>query len=98
MNGQQHPSHSVHVFNMGKMRIKLCRGWITRAREIYSTSMQLCGVRSDGTAAAKQLFWQPRKGLSFVLPFDSNRERNAAAVLARKYAFDCNVSVLIPIT
>ncbi|KAJ8770333.1 hypothetical protein K2173_014943 [Erythroxylum novogranatense] len=96
MNGQDHPSHSVHVFNVGKMRIKLCRGWITKAREIYSTSMQLCGVRSDGTAAAKQLFWQPRKGLSFVLTFDSDRERNAAAMLARKYAFDCNVILAGP--
>jgi hypothetical protein len=41
MNGQDHPSHSVHVFNVGKMRLKLCRGWITKAREIYSASMQV---------------------------------------------------------
>jgi hypothetical protein len=39
MNGQDNASHSVHVFNVGKMRIKLCRGWITKAREIYSMSM-----------------------------------------------------------
>ncbi|KAB1199678.1 hypothetical protein CJ030_MR0G018469 [Morella rubra] len=41
MNGQDHPSHSVHVFHVGKMRIKLSRGWITKAREIYSSSMQV---------------------------------------------------------
>ncbi|KAF5737623.1 stomatal closure-related actin-binding protein 2-like [Tripterygium wilfordii] len=91
VNGQDHPSHSVHVFNVGKMRIKLCRGWITKAREIYSMSMQLCGLRVDSNAAAKQLFWQARKGLSYVLTFDSERERNAAIIVARKYAQDFNV-------
>uniref|UniRef100_A0A2P2QN00 Stomatal closure-related actin-binding protein PH domain-containing protein n=1 Tax=Rhizophora mucronata TaxID=61149 RepID=A0A2P2QN00_RHIMU len=96
MNGQDHPSHSVHLLNVGKVRIKLCRGWITKAREIYSTSMQLCGVRTDGNAAAKQLFWQPRRGISFVLTFESERERNAAIMLARKYALDCNVSLAGP--
>ena len=45
MNGKDHSSHSVHSFNVGRMRIKLCRGWITKAREIYSPSMQV-------------LFWQ----------------------------------------
>ncbi|OAY40186.1 stomatal closure-related actin-binding protein 2 [Manihot esculenta] len=96
MNGQDHPSHSVHTFNVGKMRIKLCRGWITKAREIYSSSMQLCGARDDANAAAKALFWQPRKGLSFVLRFESERERNAAIMLARKYALDCNVTLAVP--
>jgi hypothetical protein len=40
MNGQDHASRS-HVFTVGKARIKLSRGWITKAREIYSTSMQV---------------------------------------------------------
>ncbi|KAG8649026.1 stomatal closure-related actin-binding protein 3 isoform X2 [Manihot esculenta] len=96
MNGQDHPSHSVHTFNVGKMRIKLCRGWITKAREIYSASVQLCGARVDSNAAAKALFWQPRKGLSFVLTFESERERNAAIMIARKYALDCNVRLVGP--
>ncbi|XP_031378093.1 stomatal closure-related actin-binding protein 3 isoform X2 [Punica granatum] len=91
MNGQDYSSHSTHVFHVGKMRVKLSRGWITKAREIYSTSMQLCGVRSDSNVAAKGLFWQARKGLSFVLTFESERDRNAAIMLARKYALDCNV-------
>ncbi|KAJ6870329.1 stomatal closure-related actin-binding protein 2-like [Populus alba x Populus x berolinensis] len=94
MNGQDHPSHSVHVFNVGKMRLKLCRGWITKAREIYSASMQLCGVRTNANTAARSLFWQPRKSLSFVLTFESERERNAAIMLARKYAYDCNGVIL----
>lgn len=91
INGQAHPSHSTHAFNVGKMRIKLCRGWITKSREIYSTSMLLCGVRGDGKASAKSLFWQPRKGLSYVLTFESEKERNAAIMVARKHAFDCSV-------
>ncbi|KAF7803981.1 stomatal closure-related actin-binding protein 3-like [Senna tora] len=96
MNGQDHSSHSVHAFHVGRMRIKLCRGWITKAREIYSPSMQLCGVRSDMSNAAKALFWQARKGLSFVLTFESERERNAAIMIARKYALDCNVVLAGP--
>ncbi|KAM7270459.1 hypothetical protein ACFE04_029673 [Oxalis oulophora] len=91
MNGQDHPSHSSHVFTVGKMRIKLCRGWITKAREIYSASVQLCGFRGEGNNAAKQLFWQPRRGLSYLLTFSSERERNAAIMVARKHALECNV-------
>lgn len=96
MNGQDHPSHSVHAFHVGKMRIKLSRGWITKAREIYSLSMQLCGARGEVNNSAKALFWQARKGLSFVLTFESERDRNAAVMLARKYAFDCNVMLAGP--
>ncbi|XP_039040668.1 stomatal closure-related actin-binding protein 3-like [Hibiscus syriacus] len=91
INGQDHPSRSTHTFNIGKMRIKLCRGWITKARENYSTSMLLCGARGDANAPAKSLFWQPRKGLSYVLTFESDKERNAAIMVARKHALDCNV-------
>ncbi|KAG5395611.1 hypothetical protein IGI04_017425 [Brassica rapa subsp. trilocularis] len=95
MNGQDHVSRS-HVFTVGKARVKLSRGWITKAREIYSNSMQLCGVRGNANAPAKALFWQPRKGLSFLLTFESEQERNAAIVLSRKYAYDCNVTLVGP--
>ena len=61
--------------------------------------MQLCGVRGGGNAASKSLFWQARKGLSYVLTFESERDRNAAIMIARKYALDCNVSVSpLPLT
>lgn len=96
MNGQDYSSHSNHCFNVGKLRIKLCRGWITKSREIYHTSMQLCGVRGDGNAAAKSLFWQARKGLSYVLTFESEKERNAAIMIARKHALDCNIMLAGP--
>ncbi|XP_057983419.1 stomatal closure-related actin-binding protein 1-like isoform X2 [Malania oleifera] len=96
MNGQDYASHSVHIFHVGKMRMKLSKGWITKARESYSMSMQLCGARGGGNAAAKALFWQARKGLSFVLAFESERDRNAAIMLARRYALDCNVTLAGP--
>lgn len=55
---------------------------------------KLCGVRGGGNAAAQASFWQPKTGLSFVLAFESERERNAAIMLARRFAFDCNVSFI----
>lgn len=60
--------------------------------KVYMFLMQLCGVRGNIKAPAKALFWQPRKSLTFILTFESEQERNTAIVLARKYAFDCNVS------
>jgi hypothetical protein len=44
MNGKDYSSHSVHVFHIGKLRIKLRKGWSTKARESYSTMMK---VKSD---------------------------------------------------
>ncbi|ERM99102.1 stomatal closure-related actin-binding protein 1 isoform X1 [Amborella trichopoda] len=96
MNGVDHPSHSLHVFHVGKMRIKLRKGRITKAKEPYSSSMQLCGLRGGGNAAAQALFWQPKKGVSFTLAFESERERNAAIMLARRFAFDCNIMLAGP--
>ncbi|RVW90771.1 Stomatal closure-related actin-binding protein 1 [Vitis vinifera] len=96
MNGADHPSESIHVLHVGKMRIKLCKGKATIAKEYYSTSMQLCGVRGGGNAATQALYWQAKKGLSFVLAFESERDRNAAIMLARRFAFDCNIMLAGP--
>ncbi|KAK9125669.1 hypothetical protein Scep_014515 [Stephania cephalantha] len=57
---------------------------------------QLCGVRGGGNAAAQALFWQVKRGLSYVLAFESERERNAAIMLARRFAFDCNIMLCGP--
>jgi len=78
------------------MRIKLRKGRSTKAKEPYSASMQLCGARGGGNAAAQGLFWQAKKGLSFLLVFESERERNAAIMLARRFAFDCNIMLAGP--
>jgi hypothetical protein len=59
---------------------------------IYTICFQLCGVRGGGDAAPQAIFWQPRKELSFVLGFETTRERNSALMLARRFAMDCNVS------
>ncbi|KAK8514618.1 hypothetical protein V6N12_057517 [Hibiscus sabdariffa] len=56
-----------------------------------SSEFNLCGTRGDANAPAKSLFWQPRKGLSYVLTFESHKERNAAIMVARKHALDCSV-------
>jgi hypothetical protein len=41
MNGKDYSSNSVHVFHIGKLRIKLRKGWSTKARESYSTTMKV---------------------------------------------------------
>ncbi|KAJ0977983.1 hypothetical protein J5N97_013457 [Dioscorea zingiberensis] len=96
MNGHDHASRAIHVFHVGEMRIKLCKGTKAKAKESYSTSMQLCGVRGGGNAAAQALYWQAKRGLSFILAFESVRERNAAIMLARRYAFNCNIMLAGP--
>ncbi|KAA3489776.1 stomatal closure-related actin-binding protein 1-like [Gossypium australe] len=96
MNGADHQSESLHVLHVGKMRMKLCKGKTTIVKEYYSSSMQLCGVRGGGNAAAQALFWQAKKGFSVVLAFESQRERNAAIMLARRFAFDCNIMLAGP--
>nr|XP_010938833.1 stomatal closure-related actin-binding protein 1 isoform X2 [Elaeis guineensis] len=96
VNGENHASNSIHVFHVGRLSIKLSKGKMILAREFYSSSMQLCGVRGGGNAAAQALFWQVKKGLSFTLAFQSERERNAAMMLARRFAFDCNITLAGP--
>lgn len=41
MNGVNYASESIHVLHVGKMRIKLCKGKTTLAKEYYSTLMQV---------------------------------------------------------
>jgi len=96
INGDDVSTQSIHNFHVGKMRIKLRKGRSTKAKEPYSASMQLCGARGGGNAAAQGLFWQAKKGLSFLLVFESERERNAAIMLARRFAFDCNIMLAGP--
>ncbi|KAK6144110.1 hypothetical protein DH2020_020930 [Rehmannia glutinosa] len=96
MNGEDQPSQSIHVLHIGKMRIKLRKGKTTMAKEYYSNSMQLCGIRGGGNAAAQSIYWQAKIGLSFILAFESERERNAAIMLARRFAFDCNIMLAGP--
>ncbi|KAJ7280479.1 hypothetical protein O6H91_Y373000 [Diphasiastrum complanatum] len=95
-NGELMEKQSLHVLNIGKMRIKLYKGRTTKVKEHYTPAMQLCGARGGGEAAALCLFWIAKKGQSFMLGFESERERNAAIMLARRFAFDCNVMLAGP--
>ncbi|PHU03149.1 Stomatal closure-related actin-binding protein 1 [Capsicum chinense] len=96
MNGTDHASETIHVLHIGRMRMKLCKGKTGVAKEYYSISMQLCGIRGGGNAAAQAAFWQVKTGLSFVLAFETERERNAAIMLARRFAYDCNIMLSGP--
>ncbi|KAL0437161.1 UNVERIFIED_CONTAM: Stomatal closure-related actin-binding protein 1 [Sesamum radiatum] len=60
----------------------------------HDTEFTLCGIRGGGNAAAQSVYWQAKTGLSFILAFESERERNAAIMLA--FAFDCNIMLAGP--
>ncbi|XP_037483914.1 stomatal closure-related actin-binding protein 1-like isoform X1 [Triticum dicoccoides] len=96
VNGIYQPTDSIHVLCVGKLRMRLAKGTTVVAREFYSSSMQLCGVRGGGDAAPQAMFWQPREGLSLVLGFETPRERNSAIMLARRFAIDCNIILAGP--
>jgi hypothetical protein len=90
-NGEQVRKNSSQTLAINKSRMKLFKGRTTRAREEYSSFMQLCGARGGGDAAVRSLYWVAHKNLTFMLVLDSERERNAAILLARQFAFDVNV-------
>ncbi|KAL6593782.1 hypothetical protein ACP70R_048683 [Stipagrostis hirtigluma subsp. patula] len=96
LNGVDQPKESVHVLNVGRLRMRLTKGKSVVAKEFYSSSMQLCGVRGGGEAAPQAIFWQPRDDLSLVLAFETARERNTAIMLARRFAIDCNIILAGP--
>nr|CAB3458772.1 unnamed protein product [Digitaria exilis] len=96
VNGVTQPADSLHVLCIGRLRMRLAKGTSVVAKEFYSSSMQLCGVRGGGDAAPQAVFWRPRKELSFVLAFETTRERNSALMLARRFAMDCNIILAGP--
>jgi hypothetical protein len=96
LNGIDQPKESVHVLNIGKLRMRLSKGKTVVAKEFYSSSMQLCGVRGGGEAASQAMFWRPRNDLSMVLAFETTRERNTAIMLTRRFAIDCNIILAGP--
>jgi hypothetical protein len=90
-NGEYMKKSSIQTLSINKQRIKLSKGHTTRAKEEYSSAMQLCGARGGGDAAVRSLYWVAHKNLTFMLVLDTERERNAAILLARRFAFDCNI-------
>lgn len=96
VNGIAQAADSLHVLSIGRLRMRLAKEKAVVVKEFYSSSMQLCGVRGGGDAAPQAIFWQPRKDLSFVLAFETTRERNSALMLARRFAIDCNIILTGP--
>ncbi|KAI4988147.1 hypothetical protein ZWY2020_029777 [Hordeum vulgare] len=96
LNGIDQPKEAVHVLNVGRLRMRLSKGKTVVAKEFYSSSMQLCGVRGGGEAASQAMFWRPRSDLSFSVAFETARERNTAIMLARRFAIDCNIILAGP--
>ncbi|KAK3151696.1 hypothetical protein QOZ80_3AG0249330 [Eleusine coracana subsp. coracana] len=96
LNGVDQPKESVHVLNVGRLRMRLMKGKSVVAKEFYSSSMQLCGVRGGGEAASQAMFWRPRNDMSMALAFETARERNTAIMLARRFAIDCNIILAGP--
>uniref|UniRef100_A0A0E0EF43 Stomatal closure-related actin-binding protein coiled-coil domain-containing protein n=1 Tax=Oryza meridionalis TaxID=40149 RepID=A0A0E0EF43_9ORYZ len=96
VNGIKQPTDSIHVLSVGKLRMRLAKGKTVIAKEFYSSTMQLCGMRGGGDAAPQSMYWQPRRDLSLVLGFETARERNSAIMLARRFAIDCNIILAGP--
>jgi hypothetical protein len=96
VNGIKQPTDSIHVLSIGKLRMRLAKGKTVIAKEFYSSTMQLCGMRGGGDAAPQAMYWQPRRDLSLVLGFETARERNSAIMLARRFAIDCNIILAGP--
>lgn len=85
-SGEMVKKQSLHTLDISKTRIKLHNSRSVKAKENYSSSMQLCGARGGGDSAAQGLFWVVGKDVTFMLVLESERERNAAILLARKFA------------
>jgi len=95
-NGEVLEKPLLHVLLIDKTRMKLFKGRTTKAREEYTSIIQVCGARGGGQAAARALYWVANKSLSLMLVLESERERNAAILLARRFARDQNVTLTGP--
>ncbi|KAL2629076.1 hypothetical protein R1flu_013762 [Riccia fluitans] len=90
-NGEIVEKQTLHTLDINKSRIKLHKGCTVKAKENYSTGMQLCGARGGGDAVALGLFWVPKKGMTFMLVLESEIERNAAILLSRTFSKFANI-------
>ncbi|KAG8078226.1 hypothetical protein GUJ93_ZPchr0007g3993 [Zizania palustris] len=88
--------HDVSSSSREEEEIEELRKEVREARrmKMLHQPSNLCGSpRGGGNAAAKAVFWQARKGLSYTLAFETDRDRNAAIMLARKFASNCNITL-----
>ncbi|GBG66847.1 hypothetical protein CBR_g70724 [Chara braunii] len=94
-NGEYVERRAPHVLEISRARVKLRRGRVVKARGTYNHEMWLCGARGGGEAAAQALFLQTR-AKQYVLALESERERNGAIMLARRFATEHNVHLMGP--
>jgi hypothetical protein len=76
--------------------VLVCMMVLSYLKAVIGYAMQLCGARGAGQAAVRSLYWVANKGLSLMLVLESERERNAAILLARRFASNQNVTLLGP--
>jgi hypothetical protein len=76
--------------------VLVCMMVLPYFKAVIGYAMQLCGARGAGQAAVRSLYWVANKGLSLMLVMESERERNAAILLARRFASNQNVTLLGP--
>jgi hypothetical protein len=76
--------------------VLVCMMVLSYFKAVIGYAMQLCGARGAGQAAVRSLYWVANKGLSLMLVLESERERNAAILLARRFASNQNVTLLGP--
>ncbi len=75
--------------------VLVCMMVLSYFKAVIGYAMQLCGARGAGQAAVRSLYWVANKGLSLMLVLESERERNAAILLARRFASNQNVSFVL---
>uniref|UniRef100_A0A7I4DZ50 Stomatal closure-related actin-binding protein 1 n=1 Tax=Physcomitrium patens TaxID=3218 RepID=A0A7I4DZ50_PHYPA len=95
-NGEVLEKPLLLMMHIDRIRIKLQKGRKKIAKEEYTSMVQLCGARGGGQAASRALYWVANKSVSLMLVLESERERNAAILLARRFARDQNVTLFGP--
>ncbi|GBG89714.1 hypothetical protein CBR_g49567 [Chara braunii] len=86
-NSEFTEKRSVHVLEISKDKIKLRKGRTTKVRDLYSPTMQLSGATGGGDMVSQTVLWQTRSK-RILLKLESERERNAAIQLARRFLED----------
>ncbi|KAK3264092.1 hypothetical protein CYMTET_27147 [Cymbomonas tetramitiformis] len=81
LNGAMQDRRSVFQLEVLPSKLKIKKGTKTKYKENYNDSMQVCGARGGGDAAAQGLFLALSSSLVFMLACESSRERNAAIML-----------------
>ncbi|KAK9829587.1 hypothetical protein WJX72_006683 [[Myrmecia] bisecta] len=86
MNGVQQANKAVCQLEVGRDELVLKQQGRVQLREPYRQTMQVCGARGAGDAAAQGMFLAIAADQVFMLACESARERNACIMLIRQMA------------